>query len=96
MGGLEKAKNSGLHDYEIVEIEVDYNNANIIMVYNSPDGKRYEFNIEKFITFTISHEEAWGKGKYVCSSEIQLVNDNMYMLEIELNSGDRIIAKYLI
>jgi len=94
MSELRRAQNSGLHDYEIVDIKVNYNNANITIMFNTPEGRKYELNIEKFISFTISHEEVWGKGKYVCSSDVRLVNDNVYMLEIELNSGDRIITKY--
>lgn len=95
MNDLKKAQKSGLHDYEIVEIKVDYDKAHVIMNFKSPKGENYQFNIEKFLTFTISHAEAWGKGKYVCSSDIQLFNNDVFVLEIELNSGDQIIVKYV-
>lgn len=95
MKGLAEVKKSGLHDYEIVEIRVDYNKAVVNIYLKSPLGGNYELAIENFVSFEITHEERWGKGKYVCSSEIGYNEiSKFYLLEIELNSGDQIIVKY--
>ena len=61
----------------------------------SPKGVIYSFNINKFLSFNITHKEIWGEGIYVCSSDFQYDENNKeYMLEIILNSGDQIIAYY--
>ena len=95
MNNLGRAKDSGLHDYELLLITVDYNHANVNMKFKDLKENTFEICIEKFWSFKIFHEEPWGKGKYVCSSDINYNNVvNAYSLEIELNSGDKIEVIY--
>ena len=96
MCDLKKVKHSGIHDAELMSIAVDYNKAFLEIQLKTPEGEDYKICIEKFCLFEISHQEPWGKGTYVCSSEISYDESlDMYLLEIELNSGDKIMIKYV-
>lgn len=97
MSGIELAQNSGLHDYELVSLMVDYTAATIALNMVSPmvDHVTSKVNIliPNFIDCSISCQEPWGKGRYIFSSEIQSIDPVTRKLEILLNSGD-IIAIY--
>jgi len=90
-------EHSGLHDYEIIEMNINYNNATVVLQLRSPSGELSQLTINNFVLFKINHEEEWGKGKYVVSSDLEL-NDisKTYDLEIQLNSGDIIFISYKI
>lgn len=87
-------KKSGLHDYELLDIIIEYLNSVIQIKLNSPKNIQNTIIINNFISFNINHKEAWGKGNYICYSEIKK-NSDISMIEIELNSGDSIIIEYV-
>lgn len=96
MCNLNKVKHSGIHDDELISIAVDYNKALLEIQLRTPVGEDYKICIKKFCIFEISHQEPWGKGTYVCSSEISYdESTDRYLLEMELNSGDKIMVKYI-
>ena len=43
--------------------------------------------IEQFISINFTKNEEWGKGKYVVSSDVSC-NDGIWIIELQLNSGD--------
>lgn len=98
MDRLELAKNSGLHDFEVMSLVVDYAKATIILNMVSPllnnTSSQISMCISNFISFSISRQEPWGSGKYIYSSDIQNMEVGIYKLEIQLNSGDLIIVNY--
>ncbi|WP_419505060.1 hypothetical protein [Allofournierella sp.] len=96
MNSLSMATNSGLHDYELVDISINYNQANIFLRMKTPQGKQFLLTVENFVDFKITHTEKWGKGKYICSSDIkQSQTSRKSKLEIKLNSGDEIEICFL-
>lgn len=82
--------NSRIHDYELKSINVNYEDSIIHMEFRDDKLKLCNICIENFLSFHIEHEEAWGKGKYVLSSEVE-TRDGIYVIEIQLNSGDKCI-----
>ena len=93
---LAKVQNSGIHDYEVAEIQVNYTSACISICFKSPGGNGNKLIIQNFTTFEITHKEEWGKGKYVCASDITYDDvSKSYLLEIVLNSGDKIVVRYI-
>lgn len=91
---LERFLNSGLHDYEMVSIEVNYSKAQVSLLLREPQEGDKLYCIEKFSYFEISHKEPWGKGKYICSSDLYRKNNDEWGCEIELNSGDIIKVEF--
>ena len=79
--------NSRLHDYELGLIQVDYVDSRVKIQFKNPQGKICEITIKDIISFYISHEEEWGEGKYIVASDVR-VEDNIYIVEFQLNSGD--------
>lgn len=84
------ARNSGLHDYNFKGTEIDYISCIITIRLESPQGVSDQLIIRDFLTVHITHKEEWGKGSYICSSNIQSTLSGESVLEIELNSGDSI------
>jgi hypothetical protein len=64
-------ENSGLHDYELREININYNGAQAKIAFVSPLSEKFELCIDNLISFAITHKEEWGIGKYVCASDIE-------------------------
>lgn len=96
MKSISIAANSGLHDYEIADIYINYNQANIFLRMKTPQGEQFLLPVQNFIDFKITHTEKWGKGKYICSSGItQSQESDKSKLEIQLNSGDEIEICFL-
>ena len=87
------AADSGLHDYEVSDIAIDYVGASILLRLKSPEGVSCTLSINGFTLFSVSHEEKWGAGKYVYSSDLQIC-DGLKIMELELNSGDTILIKF--
>lgn len=87
-----------LHDYELKDILVDYNNKKLTIKFLSTDNKINIFNI-KFYSFYIECFEPWGEGIYIDSFTVSLhcLESDIECIEMELllNSGDKvkIIAK---
>ncbi len=98
MNGLELAKNSGLHDFEVLAFTIDYAKATIVLNMISPminnTSRQVSICITNFISISVSHQEPWGSGRYIYSSDIQYVRDDSYRLEIQLNSGDLLVVDY--
>ena len=87
---LEIAQNSGLHDYTVEDITVDYKAGQIKLHLLTPALKPCKIKIDRFSEFSIQNEAPWGEGCYIAWSDVQPVDKNIYHLEIGLNSGDEI------
>ena len=86
---LKLFKNSNIHDYELLKINVNYLDSEINISFNTATKTNLNICIKNFMTFEISHKEPWGKGSYVCFSDLTYdKKQNLYIIEIELNSGD--------
>lgn len=86
---LELFKSSQLHDYELLEINVNYINVEINIKLKSPAGVDCDINISNFISCEVSHKEPWGSGKYIVfSNETYDETKKIKIMELELNSGD--------
>ncbi len=95
MHKLDVFKNSGAHDYEIGHITVNYEEEKIIFVLKTPENESCDFCVDQFNYFSITHKEAWGKGKYIYNSDLKEDADKgLYTLDILLNSGDQIIIEF--
>lgn len=79
--------NSVLHDYEIGKIEINYSEGTIFFQFIDPKQKKKDCVVKQFISINFTKNEEWGKGKYVVSSEASC-NDGIWIIEIQLNSGD--------
>lgn len=84
------ARNSGLHDYNFKGADINYISCIITISLESPRGENDQLIIKNFLVVQITHKEEWGKGSYICSSNVQSTLPDEKMLEIELNSGDNI------
>lgn len=87
------AKNSGMHDYKFEKIMVDYEKNIVYMLFKDLSENACELIIENMISIELTHEEKWGKGIYICYSNV-LEDQNISILEFELNSGDQISVKF--
>lgn len=95
MKDLSIAINSGLHDYEIADICVIYSQGRIVLNMKTPQGADFLLVINCFVSFKITHMENWGKGKYICSSDVKKEHSSSTtLLEIKLNSGDEIEIRF--
>lgn len=93
---IDLIRDSGLHDYEILNINVNYSDASINLQFKDHSGVLRCLKINDFTMFRISHNEEWGKGKYVASSDLELNDINKTLdLEIQFNSGDIIFIQYV-
>lgn len=84
-----KLSNSGIADYELGKIEVDYSNGRMLLHMKNRNLQPELMEIEGFKEFSIERREPWGVGIYVTASDCQLYDGKM-QLEIQLNSGDMI------
>lgn len=58
-------------------------------------GRTIKLDIDNFIFFSITNRKPWVEGEYVAYSDIQLVAEGLYyLMEIQLNSGDRITVEF--
>ncbi len=94
MNELQRISNSGLHDYKLISVSIDYDTSIIEISLTDLHQKRVNILIEKFTDLRISNKEPWGKGTYIVSSDIQQIKDATIMI-IELNSGDIIHIEFL-
>lgn len=84
---------SGLHDYKIDLISIDYTASKLVIMLKDLNGGDAELVVCTFSELNITHNEPWGKGSYIVSSELTSEGGRETML-LELNSGDSITVKY--
>ena len=84
---------SGLHDYKIDLISIDYTASKLVIMLKDLKGGDAELVVCPFSELNITHDEPWGKGSYIVSSELTSEGGRETML-LELNSGDSITVKY--
>lgn len=87
------AKNSGMHDYKFEKIMVDYEKNIVYILFKDLSENACELIIKNMISIELTHEEKWGKGTYICYSNV-LEDQNISILEFELNSGDQITIRF--
>lgn len=83
-----------LHDYELGEIEVDYQRktAAIHLKNPSPPVVDHVMRLRGLRDFRISSTQPWGGGFYVADSSMEQT-DGICFVEFTLNSGDTIKAE---
>lgn len=86
--------NSGLHDYEVVNISVDYKGATVSIQMKDGSGIEVLMKISQTEFVRLTNDKPWGEGNYVCSSSIDEKNDGKKVFEIQLNSGDELSIQY--
>ena len=80
-----------LHDFEILDLNINYSSAYINIYLCSSNNISYCLKVQEFKKFQINHEEPWGTGIYINASELLFNKNHMYYeLTLELNSGDEI------
>ena len=94
MDGAKLISDSGLHDYKVISVRIDYDTSAVEIALNDLHQKRVNIVIEKYTDLKISNRELWGKGTYIVSSDIRQIND-VTIMTIELNSGDIISIEFL-
>ena len=95
MKSLSFFANSGAHDYELGEIQVDYAASTILLHLKNTAGESCTVCIENFKSVSITHTEKWGAGKYIYASELKrdAATGNV-TLELLLNSGDEVVIVF--
>lgn len=89
------AKNSGMHDYKLEKITVDYERNIVSMLFQDLSENACELVMENMISIEMTHEEKWGKGTYICYSNVsEDRKKKISILEFELNSGDQLTVKF--
>lgn len=92
------ARLSGLHDFELVGICVDYSNSEIAITVRPPwkdQQGAMVLTVRGFQFFSITRELPWGEGIYIHASNLTPMSENQYQLDMQLNSGDQIICRYM-
>lgn len=92
------ARASGLHDFELLGIRVDYSNGEIVMTMRPPWNGQQEvlgLTIRGFRFFSLTRDLPWGEGIYIHASDLTPLPNNQYQLDMQLNSGDQIICRYM-
>ena len=84
--------NSVLHDYEIGKMEINYSEGTVFLQFIDLKQAKKEYLIKQFISINFTKNEEWGKGKYVISSNV-FFDNGIWIIEIQLNSGDICIIK---
>lgn len=84
--------NSNIHDYYLKNIKINYSEAIVDMDFIDLKNQLCSITICNIISVSMLHEEPWGKGTYVVSSDVD-IQDGVANIEIQLNSGDKCIVK---
>lgn len=79
--------NSVLHDYEIGKIEINYSEGTVSFQFIDSKQEKKDYVVKKIVSINITKNEKWGKGKYIVSSDVSY-NNGMWIIELQLNSGD--------
>ena len=72
---LDLIKDSGLHDYELKEINIDYQHEHIQVKMCDWRGKMCEIDVSHYIFFSMTHDEPWGEGIYITASDVTYNGD---------------------
>lgn len=95
---IEEIKDIYLHDYESLNINIDYINKSMVLALKSPEGIEKKIKVNQFYFLSVDRFEPWGEGFYINSFEInkdilnnQFSSNNIFSLEILINSGDKIL-----
>jgi len=89
-----------LHDYEMLNVEIDYFQKSLEIELKSPQGKRILIKTKRLYYLIVEGNEPWGEGGYVhelkpivdgVGSELGLTNKEVFGIYILVNSGDKII-----
>ena len=86
-------ENSGLHDYLLETISVDYGRGFVTMELKTPRGADCMLRIGKFRRLYISRTAPWGPGSYILASDVEKSEADGYTLTMQLNSGDEIMVE---
>lgn len=89
---IQKAVSSGLHDYQVGEIAVDYCQGRVVLTLMDSRGKLCRLCIKGIRNFQLTRTEPWGPGIYVSVSDLIKKEDGLCQLQFQLNSGDEIIV----
>lgn len=87
MNVLDKVANSALVDCQVAGIHVSYQKSCVDILVILPSGKNDLLCFDKFLDFSITNHQPWGKGYYICASDVTPKADT-FIVEIQLNSGD--------
>ena len=79
--------NSVLHDYEVGRIEINYSEGIVFFQFINAKKEKKDYMVKQFLSVNFTRNEEWGTGKYVVSSEVSC-NNEVWTIEIQLNSGD--------
>ncbi len=86
---LKRIMNHYLHDYEIGNIILNYNDGIFqIQLFNSR-GDEEKLIINDFTHISVTRKEEWGKSKYIAASDIK-EDVSSIAAYIQLCSGDEI------
>lgn len=92
---FEDTGNSGLHDFRLLSIEVDYFKASVHFALLDPQNQECTLDIFPFTSFQIERREPWGAGTYVCESYLKWGHSGYFKLTLTLNSGDDIVVEFI-
>lgn len=88
-----------LHDDIFTKVVIDWKKASVELYFkicaypNEPKiGETRVILLENFNSFSITRKNEWGESIYVNEADITISN-NLYHLEIEIQSGDLIIVE---
>lgn len=90
---IQKAVSSGLHDYQVGEISVDYCQGRAVLTLTASWGEPYQICIKEIRHFQLTRTEPWGPGIYIACSDLTKTEDGMQRLWLQLNSGDEILVE---
>ena len=90
---IQEAMSSGLHDYKVGDISVDYCCDKINLTLTSPGGEACRLSIPGFRLLQMTRTEPWGPGIYVVYSDLTEMEDRRKRLLLQLNSGDEITVQ---
>jgi len=102
---IESIKELYLHDMKLLDIKIEYCNHNaMILLCDEPKKKNHRLLFKHIQSFSIERFEPWGEGVYLSQvtiadanieemikiDEESLVDKNAFLVEILINSGDKI------
>lgn len=83
------------HDFELGDVVVDYRKKQVVLQLKSPHHPQsvYELRLLGVQHFQMEFAEPWGAGIYVVGTDIEQEGSSCSM-EMQLNSGDLVTAKF--
>ena len=89
-----------LHDYEMINVEIDYFQKGLKIELKSPQGKKVFIRTKRVYYLIVEGNEPWGEGIYVHEmkkiaeekdTQLASADREMFGIYILMNSGDKII-----